>query len=84
MFGVVRGNVQTTTGHNVNLIRLETAMDPTAVVKKTFVSQVPAVPDREKWRLSNLISMLQSRGEAFYAGKETALVTSLIDSLCSS
>ena len=86
MFRVVRGDVQTTTGHNANQIRFETAMDPTAAtsaaVKKTLVRQF--LSDRDKWRLNYLGSMLQSRGQAFYAGKETALVTSLIDILCSS
>ena len=56
MFRVVRGDVQTTTGHNANQIRFETAMDPTAAtsaaVKKTLVSQVPSVPDRDKWSLN--------------------------------
>ena len=88
MFGVVRGDVQTTTGYNVNLIRLETAMDPTsatpASVKKVLIKQLPAVPVRDRWRMGYLGSMLKSRGEAFYAGKETELLTSLIDSLCSS
>ena len=73
MFGVVRGDVQTTTRYNVNLIRLETAMDPTSVtpssVKKTLIKQLPAVPVRDRWRMGYLGSMLQSRGEAFYAGK---------------
>ena len=53
-------------------------------VKKTLIKQLPAVPVRDRWRMGYLGSMLQSRGEAFYAGKETELLTSLIDSLCSS
>ena len=88
MFGVVAGDVQTITGHNVRLLRIETSLDPTSVssaaMKQVLVRGIQAVPDRDKWRLGYLGSMLQTRGEAYYAGKDVELLTSLIDSLCSS
>ena len=87
MFGMVNGDVQTTTGQNVRMIRMETGLDPTrdtsAAIKKALEGCISPVPDREIWRLSYLGSMLQARGEAHYAGKDTSLLTSLIDSLCS-
>ena len=58
--------------------------------KSTFPIQIklirktPEVPDRDKWRLGYLGKMLEQRGEAFYAGKETGHLSVLIDSLCSS
>ena len=88
LFGVVAGDVQIITGHNVRLLRIETSLDPTSVssaaMKQVLVRGIQAVPDRDKWRLGYLGSMLQTRGEAYYAGKDVELLTSLIDSLCSS
>ena len=88
MYGVVSGDVQSTTGHNLSLIKLETGLDPTKVtscaVKQQLVRKTPAVPERDRWRLGYLGKMLEARGEAFYAGKETELLSILIDSLCSS
>ena len=88
MFGMVKGDVQTTTGQNARMILLETGLDPTratsAAIKQALEGAIPPVPETEKWRLGYLGSMLQIRGEAHYDGKDTALLTSLIDSLCSS
>ena len=88
MLGVVSGDVQSTTGQNVKMIRIETALDPTRAtsfaVRKALIEGTPPVPGREKWRLSYLGTLLQTRGEAHYAGKDTGLITTLIDSLCSS
>ena len=87
MFGVVNGDAQTTTGQNAGMIRIETRLNPTrdtsAAIKKALEGCIAPVPDREIWRLSYLGSMLQARGETHYAGKDTSLLTSLIDSLCS-
>ena len=80
--------MQTTTGYNVSLLILETGLNPTVAtsqaIKQRLVRKIPAVPDRDKWRLGYLGKMLEERGEAFYAGKETELISILIDSLCSS
>jgi hypothetical protein len=88
MYGVVSGDVQTTTGHTVNLVKWETGLNPivdsSARVTQVLVKKVTAVPDRDKWRLGYLGKMLETRGEAYYAGSETELLTILIDSLCSS
>ena len=70
------------------MIRKETALDPirvtSAEVRQAVHGIIPPVPERESWRLSYLASLLQTRGEAHYAGKDTALLTTLIDSLCCS
>jgi hypothetical protein len=88
MYGVVSGDVQTTTGHNVSLIMLETGLNPTVAtsqaIKQRLIRKILSVPERDKWRLGYLARMLEERGEAFYAGKETELISILIDSLCSS
>ena len=88
MFGVVKGDVQTTTGQNIRMLRMETSLDPTivnsAAIRKALVEIIPPVPEVDRWRLKYLGLMLEMRGEAHYAGKDTALITSLIDSLCSS
>ena len=88
MCGVLAGDVQTTTGSNVRLLQMETGLDPftatSEAIKKILVSRLPGVPDRDKWRLGYLTNLLQARGEAFYAGEETELISTLIDSLCSS
>ena len=88
MFGVVKGDVQTTTGQNIRMLRMETSLDPIIVdsvaIRTALVDMIPPVPEADRWRLKYLGSMLETRGEANYAGKDTALITSLIDSLCSS
>ena len=87
--GVVSGDVQTTTGSNLNLIRLETERNIMACsldkVRAELGRKMAApVPDSDVWRLGYLAKLLQERGEAHYGGSETNLLTSLIDSLCSS
>ena len=51
MYGVVSGDVQSTTEHNLSLIKLETGLDPTkatsCAVKKQLVRKTPAVPERQ-------------------------------------
>ena len=88
MYGVVSGDVQTTTGLNVSLLMVETGLNPTVAtsqaVKKKLIRKTPEVPDRDRWRLGYLGKMLEQRGEAFNSGKETGLLSVLIDSLCSS
>ena len=53
-------------------------------VKQMLEEKLPAVQDRDKWRLTYLGKLLEERGEAHYAGCETGNLTDLIDSLCSS
>ena len=88
MCGVAAGDVQTTTGSNRNLLEKETGLNMTTVgapkVKQVLEEKIPAVPDRDKWRLAYLGKLLEERGEAHYAGCETGDMTDLIDSLCSS
>ena len=88
MFGVVAGDVRTTTGQNLNIIRLETGLDPLACslvkVKAELGSRLEAVPDGDVWRVKYLGKLLEARGEANYEGEDTHQLTVLIDSLCSS
>ena len=88
MLGVVAGDAQSTTGQNIRMIRIETALDPmrvtSSIVRQALIEGIPPVPGREHWRLGYLGTLLQTRGEAHYAGKDTGLITTLIDSLCSS
>ena len=86
--GWLSGEVQITTGHNVSLIMMETGLNPTVAtsqaIKQRLIRKIPSVPERDKWRLGFLVRMLEERGEAFYAKKETELISILIDSLSSS
>jgi hypothetical protein len=54
---------------------METGLNPTLAtsqtIKQRLVRKIQAVPDRTKWRLGYLARMLEIRGRAFYAGKET-------------
>ena len=88
MFGVVAGDACTTTGQNLNMIRLETGLDPLACslvkLKEELGGRVVAVPDGDVWRLKYLGKLLEARGEANYQGEDTHQLTVLIDSLCSS
>ena len=88
MLGVVAGDAQSTTGQNIRMIRIETALDPmrvtSSIVRQALIEGIPPVPGREHWKLGYLGTLLQTRGEAHYAGKDTGLITTLIDSLCSS
>ena len=55
MYGVVSGDIQTTTGWNVSLLMVETGLNPTVATsqafKKKLIRKTPEVPDRDKWRL---------------------------------
>ena len=88
MYGVVDGDVTTTTGKNLYVLRSETGLDPlpTSLVKmKAAVwSRQAAVPVDELWSLEYLGKLLEARGDAHYGGEDTNQLTVLIDSLCSS
>ena len=88
MFGVVAGDVTSTTGKNLYVLRWETGLDPlaTSLVKmKTAIwSKVAEVPVDDVWRLEYLGKLLEARGDAHYGGEDTHQLTVLIDSLCSS
>ena len=88
MFGVVAGDVSTTTGQNLNTIRLETGLDPLACslvkMKQELGGRLVAVPDGDVWRVKYLGKLLEARGEANYEGEDTQQLTVLIDSLCRS
>ena len=87
MFGVVAGDVNTTTGQNMNIIRLETGLDPLTgslvKMKADICSKLVAVPDEDIWRVKYLCKLLEARGEASYEREDTDQLTALIDSLCS-
>ena len=87
MCGVVEGDVSTTTGQNLDLIRRETGLDPPASsatrVKAAILSRVQEVPALDTWRLEYLGKLLEARGEAHYECEDTNQLTVLIDSLCS-
>ena len=55
MFGVVAGDVSTSTGQNLDLIRWETGLDPLSSslveLKAALATGVPAVPVMDTWRL---------------------------------
>ena len=86
MCAVTRGDVQTTTGQNLDLIRRESGMNPMTCsalkIRKILGGQLSAVPDNDQWRLRYLCRLLEARGQAHYEGGETEELTSLIDSLC--
>ena len=88
MFGVVAGDVSTTTGQNLNNICLETGLDPLASslvnIKEELGNNKVAVPDEDVWRMRYLAKLLEARREAHYEGEDTHQMTVLIDSLCSS
>ena len=88
MFGVVAGDVSTTTGQNLNTIRSETGLDPLACslvkVREELAGRLVAVPVGDVWRVKYLGKLLEARGEANYKGEDTHQLTVLIDSLCSS
>ena len=88
MFGVVAGDVNTTTGQNMNILRLETGLDPLTSslvkLKAELGRKLVAVPDEDIWRVKYLGKLLEARGEANYEREDTEQLTVLIDSLCSS
>ena len=87
MCGVAAGDVSTTTGQNLHMIRLETGLDPlgsrATVVKVAILSRVQEVPELDTWRVEYLGKLLEARGEAHYECEDTNQLTVLIDSLCS-
>ena len=79
MFGVVAGDVRTTTDQNLNVMAFSLVK-----VKAKLGSRLVAVPDGDVWRVKYLGKLLEARGEANYEGEDTHQLTVLIDSLCSS
>ena len=89
MCGVAGGDVQTTTGQNINLVRWESGLsNPLAVsarkLKEVLGSKLATVPVNDQWRLGYLGKLLEARGLAYYEGDDTERLTELIDSLCTS
>ena len=88
MYWTVKGDIQSTVGHNMSLIQTETSLNPSLVssqaIKKAMVKAISPVPVTDSWRLPYLDKLLSARGEASYLGEDTAMLTSYIDSLCSS
>ena len=82
------GDVNTTTGQNMNILRLETGLDPLTSslvkLKAELGRKLVAVPDEDIWRVKYLGKLLEARGEANYEREDTEQLTVLIDSLCSS
>ena len=79
MFGVVAGDVTTTTGRNLNTIRLETGLDPLASslvnIKEELGNNKLAVPDEDVWRMRYLAKLLEARGEAHHEAEDTHQIT---------
>ena len=88
MFGVASGDVRTTTGRNIQVLRTETGLDPLSSsgrqLKAVLVSRLPSVPERDLWRTKYLAGLLEQRGHAYYRGEDFENLTVLIDSLCTS
>ena len=88
MCGVVAGDVNTTTGQNLSVIRWETGLDPLTAslvkMKAAIVNRLAEVPGEDVWRLQYLCKLLEARGDAYYRGEDSHQLTVLIDSLCSS
>ena len=88
MFGVASGDVRTTTGRNIQVLRTETGLDPLSSsgrqLKAVLVSRLPSVPERDLWRTKYLAGLLEQRGQAYYRGEDFEHLTVLIDSLCTS
>ena len=86
MSRVAAGDVRTTTGLNLRLIKLETGIDPLSSsaprVKAALVVNRAPIPDSDRWRLRYLAKLLEARGEAHFLGKDTDNLTVLVDSLC--
>ena len=65
MCGVAAGDVSTTTGQNLHMIRLETGLDPLAsqpaMVKAAILSRVQEVPELDTWGVEYLGKQLEPR-----------------------
>ena len=88
MCGVVAGDINTTTGQNLSVIRWETGLDPLTAslvkMKAAIGNRLAEVPGEDVWRLQYLCKLLEARGDAYYRGEDSHQLTVLIDSLCSS
>ena len=88
MCGVVARDVQSTTGHNLNILGWETGLDPLTCsqdkLRAALSMRLPAVPDGDTWRMNYLGKLLEARGQAHYKGDDVMELTDLIDSLCTS
>jgi hypothetical protein len=86
MCGVVARDVQSTTGHNLNILGWETGLDPLTCsqdkLRAALSMRLPAVPDGDTWRMNYLGKLLEARGQAHYKGDDVTELTDLIDSLC--
>ena len=85
MYVVVSGDVHTITGFNVILLMVKTGLDPTVATSQAKADQEdPSSAWQGQVEVRLLGQDVGAEGEAFYSGKETGLLSVLIDSLCSS
>ena len=86
MFGVVADDAQSTTGHNLDLTRWETGLDPVCCghgkLKEALDRNKADVPEEDAWRIPYIGKLLEARGEAYYLGDDLSRLTALVDSLC--
>ena len=87
MFSVTSGVVRTTTGRNIQFIKVETGMDPVTAsssrIKSVLCGNLAETPAGDRWMIEYLCKLLQERGQAYYDGVEDhEHLNVLIDSLC--
>jgi hypothetical protein len=83
---IVARDPSSTTADNISYIREETKLSPWSFSPARIKAALPSldVPDKEKWRLGLLSSLLKMRKERYFNSEETKQMDGMIDSLCNS
>ena len=83
---IVARDPSSTTADNISYIREVTKLSPWSFSPARIKAALPSldVPDKEKWRLGLLSSLLKMRKERYFNSEETKQMDGMIDSLCNS
>ena len=83
---IVARDPSSTTADNISYISELTKLSPWSFSPARIKAALPSldVPDKEKWRLGLLTSLLKMRNEQQFNFEETKQMDGMIDSLCNS
>ena len=86
LVNMVSKDPRSTTCRNLRYLRLVTKMDQAEQFSSSRIREalpVQHVPEKEKWRLGLLTSLLKMSKEKYTMVQDSKQITAMIDSLCS-
>ena len=84
LFNMVKTDVQSNTGLNINMIQRDTSLDPCKVNSSQVrsVKMKTEVPENDVWRIPLLKKLLEQRSDLEHQMSNTEELTTLISGVC--